>query len=164
MQRILLTGMSGTGKSSLIAALAARGHRAIDLDTSDWSEWVTVAPDPNEKAESWRNRDWMWREARVRELLSNHHEGTLFVSGTSPNQGHLYPLLECVILLTAPAHVITQRLQTRTNNPYGKHPDELARVLDHIQTVEPLLRRRATHEVDTTPPLDEVVATILRLI
>ena len=164
MKRVLLTGMSGTGKSSVIAALAARGYKAVDLDTDEWSEWVTVDGEADEKAEAWRNRDWMWREARVRDLLSSHRAGTLFVSGTSANQGQLYPLLECVILLSAPAPVIVQRLATRTNNPYGKHPDELARVLGHIETVEPLLRRRATHEVDTSAPLEEVVDTILRLV
>ena len=64
-------------------------------------------------------------------------------------------------LLSAPAHVIVERLATRTNNSYGKHPDELVRVLEHIETVEPLLRRRATPEVDTSAPLDEGVDTNL---
>ena len=60
--------------------------------------------------------------------------------------------------------MIVERLATRTNNPYGKHPEEFARVLGHIETVEPLLRRRATLEVDTTAPLDQVLETILRLV
>ena len=175
MKRVLLTGMSGTGKSSVIAALAARGYRAIDLDTDEWSEWVARDAageklEPNQPAsadspaQAWRTRDWVWREARVRDLLLKEGEGVLFVSGTSPNQGRFYPQLDHVILLSAPAPVIVERLKSRTNNPYGKHPDELARVLHHIETVEPLLRRRATHEVDTSPPLDQVVETILRLV
>ena len=155
--------MSGTGKSSVIAALAARGYRAIDLDCDEWSEWVTVDGAAAQPGDIWGNRDWVWREQRVRDLLSMETDGPLFVSGTAANQGKLYPLLDHVILLSAPTHVITERLRTRTNNPYGKHPDELARMLGHIETVEPLLRRRATHEVDTSPPLDEVVDTILRL-
>ena len=161
MKRVLLTGMSGTGKSSVIAALSARGYRAIDLDTDEWSEWITTDEQPDSPAENWRNRDWVWREPRVRRLLSAEGEGVLFISGTSANQGQLYPLLDHIVLLSAPTPVIVQRLATRTNNPYGKHPDELARVLGHIETVEPLLRRRATEEVDTSPPLDEVVETIL---
>lgn len=53
---------------------------------------------------------------------------------------------------------------TRTNNPYGKHPDELAEVLGYLETVAPRPRRGATHEIDTRAPLDQVVATILRLV
>jgi dephospho-CoA kinase len=37
MSRVLLTGMSGTGKSSVIAELKRRGFAAIDMDEPDWS-------------------------------------------------------------------------------------------------------------------------------
>jgi predicted ATPase len=30
--RILITGMSGTGKSTLLAELGRRGHRTVDTD------------------------------------------------------------------------------------------------------------------------------------
>jgi hypothetical protein len=56
---------------------------------------------------------------------------------------------------------IVARLATRTTNPYGKDPAELRQVLGYIATVEPLLRRRATLEIDTRAPLDDVVAAIL---
>jgi predicted ATPase len=42
VKRVLLTGMSGTGKSTLIGELAARGYKAVDLDADEWSEWVDV--------------------------------------------------------------------------------------------------------------------------
>ena len=58
--------------------------------------------------------------------------------------------------------MILDRLTTRTNNPYGKDPDQLSDVLHYIDTVEPLLRRSATLEVDTSVPLDEVLESILR--
>ncbi|MCP1847255.1 serine kinase of HPr protein (carbohydrate metabolism regulator) [Bradyrhizobium sp. USDA 4541] len=35
MKLVLITGMSGTGKSSAIEELVARGHRAYDLDTPE---------------------------------------------------------------------------------------------------------------------------------
>jgi shikimate kinase len=78
--------------------------------------------------------------------------------------GKFYPQFDHIILLSAPAAVIVERLASRTNNPYGKHPDEAARMLSLLETVEPLLRNRAEHEVDTSAPLDQVVVTILRLV
>ncbi len=53
------------------------------------------------------------------------------------------------------------RLAGRTNNPYGKHPDELADVLTYVETVEPLLRGGATQEIDTSVPIEEVVQAVL---
>jgi shikimate kinase len=154
VKRVLLTGMSGTGKSTVIAELAARGYKAIDTDYGNWHEWVTVAGEP----------DWVWREDRIRDLLATEDAEVLFVSGTASNQGQFYRQFDHVVLLSAPTPVIVDRLATRTNNPYGKHPDELARVLGHIESVEPLLRRGATLEVDTSVPLDQVVETIVRLV
>lgn len=150
MRRILLTGMSGTGKSTVIRELVARGHRGIDMDEPGWSEH---APDG----------DWIWREDRLREALACEGGAALFVSGCATNQVRLYPEFDAIVLLSAPAAVLIERLATRTNNPYGKRPDELAEVLGYLETVEPLLRRGATHEIDTRAPLGEVVAAVLRL-
>jgi shikimate kinase len=150
MKRILLTGMSGNGKSSVIAALASRGYRAVDLDQSGWS---VHAPDG----------DWIWNEAPVRELLENDEGDVLFISGCAENQGKFYQLLDEVILLSAPAEVITERIRNRTNNPYGKDPHELADVLHYLETVEPLLRRGATHEIDTRDSLEDVVDRVVTI-
>ena len=54
-------------------------------------------------------------------------------------------------------------MRTRTTNTYGKHPDEVARTVELVETVEPLLRRAADYEIDTSAPLAEVVAALLRL-
>jgi hypothetical protein len=61
-----------------------------------------------------------------------------------------------------PAQLVPLYAQDSTGT--GKHPDEVTRVLDLLQTVEPLLRRAATHEIDSSASLDEVVATVLRLV
>lgn len=164
MKRILLTGMSGTGKSAVIAALAAHGYHAVDADSDDYSEWVAVSPDddtPGSPVEA--GRDWVWREDRIQALLATDAANILFLGGCAANMRGFLPQFDEVILLSAPAEVIVERLATRTTNPYGKRPAEVARTLELIETVEPLLRRIATHEIDTSAPLDEMVASILRL-
>src|SRR5579875_4083952 len=132
MTRVLITGMSGTGKSTVIQELAGRGYLAFDLDDPEWSEWIEVdefGPEGHRTA-----REWVWREDRVAELLQAESGGTLFVSGCASNQGKFYPRFDHIVLLSAPASIIIERLATRTNNRYGKDPDELARVLWDIQT------------------------------
>ncbi|MGH8594458.1 MAG: AAA family ATPase [Gammaproteobacteria bacterium] len=104
------------------------------------------------------------RADRIRDLLATEDADQLFVSGCASNMSQFYGQFDLIVLLSAPADVIVERLAARTNNPYGKHPDELARVHGYIATVEPLLRTRATHEIDTSVPVDEVVASILQLI
>jgi len=135
VKRVLLTGMSGTGKSTVLRELAARGYWAVDTDYGGLSELVTVPSDEQTGLDP--GQDWVWREDRIQKLLSIEDAEVLFLSGSSPNQGKFYPQFDHIILLSAPAPVIVERLATRTTNPYGQRPEEVARVLELMQTIEP---------------------------
>ncbi|GAB2655094.1 AAA family ATPase [Kribbella swartbergensis] len=161
MKRILVTGVSGVGKSTVVARLAELGHRAVDLDSPEWSEWVD-SPDGEGPSPLQPGKDWVWREDRVRELLAADGDGVLFVSGCAPNLGAFRDRFDGVVLLSVTAEVMTERLAHRTTNDYGKHPEELARSLEFKETVEPLLRATADLELDGAAPLEQVVTEILR--
>ena len=160
MKRVLITGMSGTGKSSVIQELAARGYRAHDLDTEEWSQWIDAAPldalTPDE------GKDWVWREDRVRRLLSTPEDGMLFISGCAENMGRLFPLIDTVILLSAPVETIMERLAARSTGSYGNAAQERRKVGELIATIEPLLRTSAHHEIDTRGPVSKTVDEVLR--
>lgn len=169
MKRVLLTGLSGTGKSSVIRELSARGYRAVDLDTEEYSQWVNQetgqpAPPPALGEYPWEELDWVWRVDRVRDLLSAEDAELLFVSGTAINQGKFRGNFDVIILLSAPSEVMVERLTSRPENAYGSSPAERDRVMEHIETVEPLLRNAANHEIDTSAPLDEVVERVLTFV
>lgn len=154
MAKVLVTGMSGTGKSAALELLRCRGHRTVDTDTDQWSRWVTL-PDGS--------ADWIWREPAIAELLAGHREGGLFVAGCKTNQGRLYPQFDHIALLSAPAEILLARVARRTGNPYGKLPAERALILAHLAEVEPLLRATATVEIDAAAPLREVVRQLEEL-
>jgi dephospho-CoA kinase len=152
VQRFLITGMSGAGKSSVIRALAARGLKAID---TDWNpEWECVSANGHE---------WVWREDRIRLLLDEEDADALFVSACVSNQGNFYDRFDEVILLSAPESITIQRLANRTDNPYGKRSEEIADVLRYKATVEPMLREAASAEIDTSVSLAEVVSRVLEI-
>ena len=72
MKRILLTGMSGTGKSSVIRALADLGYKAIDTDDG----WCQQRPDGRQR----------WREDAIAVLLATQDADVLFAAGCRENQ------------------------------------------------------------------------------
>jgi dephospho-CoA kinase len=150
VKRVLLTGMSGTGKSSVVRELVARGFKAVDTDDG-WSELTLDGRQ-------------MWREDAIRALLATEDTDVLFVAGCEENQAQFHAHFDHIVLLSAPLDTLLERLAARTSNTYGKAPEELDRVRGDIETAEPLLRRVADHEIQTTVPLNEVVTAILRLV
>jgi shikimate kinase len=145
--RVLITGMSGVGKSTLLAELARRGYRTVDTDYRGYHETV--------------DGEQLWREDRIAALLADDGPGPLFVQGTTRNQVVFYPLFDHIVLLSAPAEVLVERLTARTTNPYGKDPTDVAETLDYLETVEPLLREAATLEVVTTVPVGRVADIVV---
>src|SRR6478672_6247747 len=144
MTVVLVTGMSGTGKSTVLAELERRGHRVVDTDYGDWIEDVPHAGEARTEP--------LWREDRIDALLDGHADGALFIAGCVANQRRFYPRFKAVVLLSAPEEVLLTRIASRRTNDYGKTDAERALILSDIGAVEPLLRAGATAEIDTRMP------------
>jgi shikimate kinase len=159
MTRVLITGMSGTGKSTVIERLAALGYTAVDTDSDEWCEWREMSLDGGPAA--W---DWVWREDRMRILLETSVSDFLFVAGCKSNQGVFYDHFDHVVLLSAPIDVMLDRVTLRTTNAFGKLPEEREKILRDTSDVVPLLRASADIEINTaTASVKEVVAAIVAL-
>jgi thymidylate kinase len=159
MSRILVTGISGSGKSSALAELGRRGYRIVDTDDPGWREYREYV----EPIDELHRGEWLWVEERMSTLLDSDDGRSLFVEGCSANQSKFYERFNAVVLLSAPAEVILDRVAQRTTNDYGKTPLERAMILDDLANVEPLLRASCTHELDASRPLDEVVADLIAI-
>jgi broad-specificity NMP kinase len=159
MARILVTGMSGTGKSSALAELGRRGYRVVDTDDPGWREY-REDPEPSDEL---HRGEWLWIEDRIAALLDSDDGRSLFVQGCVRNQSTFYDRFDAVVLLSAPAGVILGRIARRTTNSYGKTQVERAMILDDLANVEPLLRATCTHELDAARPLDDVVADLIAI-
>jgi len=145
MSRVLVTGMSGAGKSTVLGELRRRGFHTVDTDY-----------------DGWELPDGTWDEPRIARLLADHRD--VVVSGTVENQVRFYDRFEHIVLLSAPLEVLLQRVTFRTNNPYGRSEADRVQIAHYVQTVEPLLRRGATVELDGRRPVAELADALQRLI
>ena len=122
MVRVLVTGVSSGGKTTVLDELRRRGHMTMDTDYDGWELY-----------------DGTWDERRMEWLLAI--ESDVVVSGTVESHGRFYHRFEYVVLLSAPLDVLLERVSRRTNNPYGNCIEHQAEIAHFQRTVEPLLRR-----------------------
>ncbi|WP_078325955.1 AAA family ATPase [Mycobacteroides salmoniphilum] len=144
MGRVLVTGMSGTGKTTLLEGLARRGYLTVDTDYDGW----TLA-------------DGRWDAVRMTALLDQRSD--VIVSGTVDNQVDFYDRFGHVVLLSVPLEVAIARVSSRANNPYGRTDTERAQIARYTEEVEPLLRRSATVELDGRLPVAELAECVCAL-
>jgi shikimate kinase len=143
--RVLVTGMSGAGKSTVLAELRRRGRLTVDTDYDGW-----CLPDGT------------WDEPRMGHLLADARD--VVVSGTVENQRRFYDRFEHIVLLSTPLNVLIERVTRRRNNPYGKTAAQRAEIASNMRIVEPLLRRGASLELDGRRPVSDLADAIEELV
>jgi NAD(P)-dependent dehydrogenase (short-subunit alcohol dehydrogenase family) len=136
---VLSTGMSGTGKSTVLEELARRGHRVVDTDDRDRSVEARAADGPEP----------LWDLNRVRVLLEEHRSGCLFVAGCVADQGLLHDRWDKAVLPSAPVDVVLAPV-ARRGDPFGSTTKERATIARDLAASEPALRTGADHEIVTT--------------
>ena len=145
MARVLVTGMSGAGKTTVLGELRRRGRLTVDTDYGGWVQPAGV-----------------WDEERMAMLLADNRD--VVVSGTVSNQGRFYDRFEHVVLLSAPVDVLLDRCRRRTDNPYGTSSEQQAEIRRYVDEVEPLLRRGANLELGGHLPVSQLADMVDRLI
>jgi len=146
---VLLTGMSGTGKSAVLAELAGRGHRVVDTDEPGWILEIPTADGPEP----------IWDRDRIGALLDAHLSGSLFIGGCVANQGSFYDRFDEIVLLSAPMDVVLARVADRTN-PFGATPADRAKIASDMATYEGRLRAGADYEIVTTTSVADIADTL----
>ena len=113
---VLITGSSGTGKSTVIKELKRRGYTAIDGDeepglsrleiqeTGEPTDWPDGFVD-------WSFYAWNLNETVLKQLLQK--DETVFFGTISGNQADYYSLFEKIIVLTVSPEEHLRRMKTR---------------------------------------------------
>lgn len=158
MSNYLIDGISGTGKTSVCEELKKRGYRAIEADDT-----FGFFGDPKTglRTDAKHQLNWNWEKTKVDKYLNDKTSGPTFVCGGAMNQKDFTNYFTKTFTLYVDDVTLKHRLLNRTNNDFGKHPDDLARQLEWNKGTTEYAQRLGAVLIDATKPLNQVVDEIL---
>ncbi len=162
--KIYVTGVAGSGKSSIVRALTARGVQAIDMDQGlcRWENRHTggmAGWEPGRDEAWYASHGWMCDVPELGKILEEN--GDIVVVGISSNQEEYLARFDKVFVLHCAPETVIARLNARTDSDYGKHPAEQARLLAWQKSFEAEMVGKGALPLDAERPLEEVVDDIL---
>lgn len=170
MKKIFITGISGTGKTTIYEELVKRDYYAISLDeTDDLCYWVNRETKERIHGHVELNRDftskhqWICDIEYLKQLMSVDKE-LIFVLGSASNQDEFLSMFDKVIVLQCKPEVFIERLNTRTNNDFGKHKTIQDHLLTWYEDFENKLIEGGAIAINTDRPINEVVDEVIKQI
>lgn len=170
--KTLLTGVAGTGKSTIVKKLNERGIFSIDLhDIPGLFFWQNKETKEKVQYTPGRPKEWFDTVDRLcdinklKELLNQ--QASIVMAGTTggSNQKEFLSVFDKVILLQANSDTIIYRMQTRTNKSgYGKTEAEQRDNIEWQKEFDQQIISNGAIPVSTEGAIDDVVKKIIEML
>lgn len=169
--KILITGISGSGKSTIITELAQKGHQTIDLDTSNTCIWVNKKT--GEEAFYQEGAGPLWIEEHrwqvvphklVSLMSSFSEEKDIYVSGKVARKqlNEMVEIFDVIYLLKPHNTIIDERLSTRTSNVnnFAKTKEEIEVITKNRDKFEKACLEAGAISLENQGSLEEVISIL----
>lgn len=168
MGKFYITGIAGTGKSTLAKELEKREIRIIDIDAMpELCHWKNKIS--GEKAEYYSGIGKDWIEAhdyicdkdKLMKLFDSYDNSTIVVFGIASNQEDYISLFDKVFLLHCKEETFLHRLKTREENDFAREKSEQEQVLSWYKDFEDKMLKNGAIPINTDAPISIVADQII---
>jgi hypothetical protein len=172
MPLVYVTGISASGKSTVLRELRKRGHVAHGMDEDGYGRWVDRRtgeehhlPEDGRGLDLHRwiaEHDWVVDVEKIAALSERSRlEGqTVYLCGVASGDSLVWKCFDLVCALVVDDATIRERVARRTN-VFGKRPDELALILGWNAGYAERYRTLGAVIIDATQPPAAVVDAIV---
>ncbi len=168
---ILITGVSGSGKSVICVELKKRGYKAYDIEEihglfnmiNKSTDKITDLKDYDKhNLECIKQHDWICNKKKLQKLISENAKknvlnNIVFYCGTASNADDLLPLFDKIILLKASPDTTRKRLSKRKSNDFGRTSEVQEWVLTWKDWWENHMVENGAVTIDANRDLQKVV-------
>ena len=165
---VLITAVSGTGKSTVCKALEKSGYTAYDIESIpglyelvDEKTGDIITGTMNQIKEG---VDWNCKMHELQTLLASQLDGTVFYCGGMSNTEEVWNYFDKVLILTVSDSTTEKRLSTRDSTEFGGSKKNRDWVLGWKGDVERRWLEMGGIEINAEARPDILVENILRSI
>ncbi len=164
----LVTGMSGSGKTTVARHLLERGEVAFDSKINPGiyhfiNEKGIVAENLNLKDEQWKKQyRWLLNKEKLQELLEKHKDAQrVFLCGRA-NIFQYWDKASKVFLLRVDEPTLLDRLNNESrDNMFAKDAATQERLINNLDTVQEKISQKGAIIIDARASIEKVVDQIL---
>lgn len=166
--KILITGVSGTGKTTIGKVLKERGYVSFDFSEvaglCSWRNKLTQekVDFPENPDISWFNKNGRYCDVQKLENFLNQYEDIFMTGVASGNHEEYFKLFDKVFLLQCPGEISVSRMQNRLTI-WDKNQASQDQVVEWKKEFDPKLISLGAITISNEYSLDDVVEKIITL-
>lgn len=168
MSLIYITGVPGTGKTTVQRELERQGYQAYDIDqprfggpTNLVTGEPTVVPPIEERSAQWFDRhEWRVSRSAIEKLKRQSDGKVVYLCGTATTEHLIWDLFDKVLYLQIDEATLRSRLANREGNDFGKTEEEVQMILGRFREAQESTKSLGVTLIDATKDLGAVVEQI----
>lgn len=166
MKKIYITGVSGTGKTTLATEFNKRGIFAIDIDAvhdlRHWRNKITKEKTHLGTGKEWLDsHEWVCDEDKLKEMINNSNQEIVIVFGLLSNQDDFLNFFDKVFVLQCSEETFLHRINIRTDNEFGKEESQKEFILGFYKDFENDLINKGVISINSEDLVDKIADNIL---
>lgn len=165
---VLITGITGSGKSTVCIELKRRGYKAFDIegihglfDMVDKETGKIVRNYTSNNFDEIKHFDWICDKRKLQKLMGKNKKGLVYYCGTGSNLHELVPLFDEVFLLKGSRKVISNRLANRPKG-FGYDPEARKWIMSWKNWWENRMQKTGAIIINANGSLSEITNEIVK--
>lgn len=162
--RYLITGVAGSGKSTLEKIFRKDGYVTVDVDDglAEWrhaktNKLLEYKPD---EADWHKTAEWVVDTDKLQNFFDRHPDSDVFVFGSFARIRTMVGRFDKIFLLEYHDSQVAHQRITARKKGYGRNQYELALVLSYIQPYQTKMKVAGAIPIDCSLPIEQAIEII----